>query len=156
MTFSNVDSPHGRIGLSKILQAHQCTFAFTICIFKRFGALGPRLQIMFFRMCFAYLIPIKIRTPLNFAPLILAPLIFAHTQISCLLNFCASLYIVNLLFFQSFVTFFPLPLIFAILHCANLLSLIMAQARCMKIKGTQILMGIRYLGVSIYTVFKNF
>ena len=90
-----------------------------------------------------YLIPIKIRAPLNFAPLISAPLIFEHPQISPPLIFAHPYFTVNLLFFHSFVVFFLLPLIFAYSHCANLLPLIFAQARCAKIKGARILMGIR-------------
>ena len=43
-------------------------------------------------MDWLYLIPIKIRAPLNFAPLIFAPLIFAHPQISRPFNFRAPLY----------------------------------------------------------------
>ena len=43
------------------------------------------------------------------------------------------------------MAFFTLPLIFAHSHCANLLALIFAQARCAEIKGAQILMGIRFI-----------
>ena len=66
-----------------------------------------------------YLIPIKIRALLNFAPLI-----FAHPYFT-----------VNLPFFHSFVVFFLLPFIFTLSYCANLLPLIFAQAKCTKIKG---------------------
>ena len=52
---------------------------------------------------------------------------------------------VSLSFFHSFVALFLLPLIFGHSYFPNLLPLIFAQARCAKIKGAQILMGIRYL-----------
>ena len=77
---------------------------------------------------FVYLIPIRVRAPLNFAPLIFAPLIFAQPYFT-----------VNLPLFHSFLAFFPLPLIFAYSYCANMLPLIFAQARCAKIKGARIL-----------------
>ena len=85
-----------------------------------------------------YPIPIKIRAPLKFAPLI-----FAHPQISCPFNFGAPLFYCKFAFFHSFVAFFLLPLIFAHSYCANLIPLIFAQARCANIKGARILMGIR-------------
>ena len=97
----------------------------------------------FFPDIWRYLIPIKIRALLNFAPLIFAPLIFVHPQISRPFNFRASLFYYNLPFFHSFVALFLLHLIFAHSHCVNLLPLISAEARCAKIKWAQILMGIR-------------
>ena len=93
----------------------------------------------------SYLIPIKICAPLNFEPLIFAPLIFAHPQILHPFNFCSPLFyckfaVFSLIcpFFHSFVTFFLLPLIFALSYCPNLLPLSFAQARCANIKGAQI------------------
>ena len=53
-----------------------------------------------------YLIPIKIRTPLNFAPLIFAALIFAHLRFRAHLIFAHPYLTVNLPFFHLFVAFF--------------------------------------------------
>ena len=78
-----------------------------------------------------YLIPIKIRAPLNFAPLI-----FAHPQISCPFNFCAPLFYCKFAVFSFIRGIFLLPLIF---DHSNLLPLIFAQPRCAKIKGARIL-----------------
>ena len=97
-----------------------------------------------------YLIPIKIRAPLNLAPLLFAPLIFAHPQISRPFIFRAPLFYCKFAVFHSLVAFFLHPLIFAHSYCANLLPLIFAQARCAKIKGARILMGIRYLHQRFY------
>ena len=88
-----------------------------------------------------YLIPIKIRAPLNFAPLIFAPLIFTHLQNLRPFDFHAPLFYSK---FAILSFIFSPPLIFALSYCAKLLPIIFAQARCTKIKGAQILMGIRY------------
>ena len=86
-----------------------------------------------------YLIPIKIRAPLNFAPSIFASLNFrAPSDFRAPLIFAHPSFTVNLQFFHSFVEYFLLPLIFPHLH-----PLIFVQTRCAKIKGVQILMGIR-------------
>ena len=92
-----------------------------------------------------YPIPIKIRAPSNFIPLIFEPLIFAHPQISCPFNFCSPLIYCKFAVFSFICGIFLLPLIFAHSYCENLLPLIFAQTRCAKIKGTRILMGIRYI-----------
>ena len=100
-----------------------------------------------------YLIPIKIRAPLNFAPLIFAPSLFASPQILRLFNFRAPLFTVNVPFFHSFVALLLVLLILALLYCANLLRLIFAQARCAKNKGARILKGIRYLMTENETIY---
>ena len=76
-----------------------------------------------------YLIPIKIRAPLNFALLI-----FVHPRILRPFDFCARLFYCKFAVFHSVVAFCLLPLIFAHSYCANSLPLIFTQARC----------GIRY------------
>ena len=83
-----------------------------------------------------YLIHIKICTPLNFTPLILAPLLLAHPQILRPFNFCAPL------FYCKFAVSFIHSSIFLLLSI--LLPLIFAQARCVKI------IGIRYVNRNIY------
>ena len=61
-----------------------------------------------------YLIPIKIRAPLNFAPLIFAPpifapLIFTHFQILCPFNFRAPLFYCKFAVFSFIRGIFPTP-----------------------------------------------
>ena len=82
-----------------------------------------------------YLISIKIRAPLNFAPLNFAPLIFARPQISRPFNFRVPLFYCEFAVFSFIVSFFLLPLIFALSYRANLSPLIFPQARCTKIIG---------------------
>ena len=67
-------------------------------------------------------------------------------------NFCATLFYCKFAVFHLFVPFFLFPLICALSNCANLPPLIFTQARCAKIKGMRILMGIRYtsIGLNIY------
>ena len=91
-----------------------------------------------------YLIHIKICAPLNFTPLILAPLLLAHPQILRPFNFCAPLFYCKFAVF-SFIRCIINPLIFAHSYCANMLSLIFTHAICAKIEGARILMGIRYV-----------
>ena len=69
---------------------------------------------------------LKICAPFNFPPQI-----FAHPQSPGPFNFCPPLFYCKFAVFPFIRVIFPLPLIFA-------------QARCAKIKGARILMGIRY------------
>ena len=94
--------------------------------------------IWFGTVAFTYHISIKIRAPLNFAPLI-----FAHPLISRHFNFGARLFYCKFAVLSFIRDIFLLSLIFARSYCGNLLPLIFALTRCAKIKGSQILMGIR-------------
>ena len=84
-----------------------------------------------------YLIPIKIRAPLNFARVI-----FAHSQILRPCNFRAPLSYYKVAVFHLFAGFFS-PFNFCAFLLRELPNLIFAQAGCAKIKGAQTLMGIR-------------
>ena len=104
------------------------------------GLYSGEAYIQNIKVCFIYLIPVKIRAALNFAPLI-----FVHPKISRPFNFRAPLSYCQFTVFSFVRGIFLPPLIFAHSYCTNLIPLIFAQTRCPKIEETRILMGKRYI-----------